>query len=274
MTHLNDGLGSICGGDGAIRVLAIDHRDSLRAVVGQATDADLIALKADLVASAAGVASGVMLDPAYGMQPSVLGRVPAGVGIIAALEAQGYLADSSVTHTTLMDGWDSMQARAAGARAAKFLALWDGKPDHDQLSTIGDARRDAHNAGLPLVLEPLPRGFDPYGPWVVEWVRVHAPLGADLYKLPFPGSVAACREVTNVLDRPWTVLSAGADFETFVDQLETAADAGAAGYIVGRAVWREAATIDRERRRAAIADVVVPRLSQLASLPLPPAVGP
>ena len=137
-------LSSLADHEGALRVLAIDHRDSLRAVMGgDVPDAELIALKADLAGALDGVASGVMLDPAFGMQRRVLEKVPARVGIIAALEAQGYLADASVTHTTLMHGWDAMQARAAGAHAAKFLALWDGTPDSRQTDTIADARRNA-----------------------------------------------------------------------------------------------------------------------------------
>lgn len=251
---------------GVFRVLAIDHRDSLRAVMGDATDEDLVAFKADLIRGVGRVASGVMLDPNYGMHPRVLSEVPAGIGIIAALEAQGYLADATVTHTTLMEGWSARQASAAGAHAAKFLALYDGEPNSRQDDTIADVRRASHNAGLPLILEPLPRGLDAYGPWVVDWVRAHASSGADLYKLPFPGSAEACQEVTELLDRPWTTLSAGVEFETFLSQLETAAAAGASGYIVGRAVWREAATMDLAARAEAIANLVTPRMQRLVEV--------
>ncbi len=266
-------LSALADRTGAIRVLAIDHRDSLRAVVGEASDQDLVDIKADLVEAIDGVASGVMLDPAFGMQASVLEQVPQGVGIIAALEAQGYLADESVTHTTLLEGWGATQARAAGAHAVKFLALWDGVTNRRQLSTIADAGRDARDAGIPLVLEPLPRGLDSYGPWVVEWVRAHTAARADLFKLPYPGSAAACREVSGLLDRPWTLLSAGVSFEDFVSQLRVASTAGAAGYIVGRAVWREAATTDRVRRTTAIRKLVIPRLERLGSMALPSALS-
>ena len=43
--------------------------------------------------------------------------------------------------------------------------------------------------------------------------------------------------------------------------------AGASGYIVGRAVWREAATLDRRVRTDAIRDQVIPRLRTLEALP-------
>ena len=149
------------------------------------------------------------------------------------------------------------------------MALWDGQSNRRQVSTIADARRDAHGVGLPLVLEPLPRGLDPYGAWVIEWARAHASSGADLYKLPYPGSPSACREVSALLDRPWALLSAGVSFETFLPQLEAAIGQGASGYIVGRAVWREAATLDRDARSQAIDDHVVPRLQRLADVSIP-----
>lgn len=262
-------LRSLTDASGTFRILAVDHRDSLQALVKEGTDADLIGLKADLVEAAVGFTSGVMLDPSYGMQPDVLRRVPAGAGIIAALEAQGYLADEAVTHTTLVSGWDALQARAAGAHAAKFLALWDGTPNPRQDDTIADARRTSHEAGLPLVLEPLPRGLDPYGSWVIEWARVHRSSGADVFKLPYPGSEASCLEVSAILEAPWVMLSAGADFDTFLGRLETAAATGASGYIVGRAVWREAATLDRTARSKAISNRVVPRLRRLSEVAFP-----
>lgn len=258
-------LTGIADAGGAIRVLAIDHRDSLEVLLDAASHREIVQLKSALVAEAGGIVSGVMLDPTYGLQSEVLGKVPAGVGVIAALEAQGYLNDASVTHTTL--GSEAAQVRAVGATAAKFLALWDGEPDSRQRDTIADARRSAHDAGLPLVLEPLPRGLDPFGSWVLDWCEEHADSGADLFKLPYPGSAANCEAATAALPAPWAILSAGVDFETFVAQAESADRAGASGYIVGRAVWREAATVDTAARSQAIADLVVPRLRQLASIP-------
>lgn len=122
------------------------------------------------------------------------------------------------------------------------------------------------SAGLPLVLEPLPRGLPVTGPWVLDWVDNHAGSGADLLKLPWPGSREACARITATIDVPWVVLSAGARFDTFLSQARTALAAGARGYIVGRAVWREAATTDATMRAAAIGELVVPRMDRLAEL--------
>ncbi len=256
---------------GMFRILALDHRDSLRVMVSpdrpdEIPAAALRELKADLVGGAAAEATGVMLDPEVGMDQEVVAAVPPDVGIIAALEAQGYLAEESVTSTTLLEDWSAARATAAGADAVKLLALWDGSPNPEQRSVIDRAGAEAHQAGVPLVLEPLPRRLPLTGDWVVDWAREHRGAQADLLKLPYPGSAEACRRLSELLDLPWVLLSAGAPFEDFLQQLETALGEGAAGYIAGRAVWREAATLDRTDRLAAIRQWVMPRLEQLAEI--------
>ena len=70
-----------------------------------------------------------MLEPEYSI-PQLLdaGAVPPGVGFLAALEAQGYLADPGAAPTTVLDGWSVAQAAASGAAAAKLLLPYH--PDH------------------------------------------------------------------------------------------------------------------------------------------------
>ncbi len=253
---------------GIIRALALDHRDSLRALLGpDQADADPIRRwKADLVRTASGRASAVMLDPEFGMHRVVLSNLEEGLGVIAAREAQGYLADDSVTHTTLLEGWSSGRAATLGAHAMKFLALWDGAENLAQSETIQRAIEEAHAARMPILLEPLPRRLPPSGPWVIDWVEVHGSAGADLLKLPHPGSADGCSEITKRVGVPWVILSAGADFDTFVHQTEDAVSAGASGYIAGRSIWREAATLVADERQRAIDRFVIPRLDRLSQI--------
>jgi tagatose-1,6-bisphosphate aldolase len=62
------------------------------------------------------------------------------------------------------------------------------------------------------------------------------------------------------------ILSAGVDFETFAHQAETACRAGAVGVLAGRAVWGEAATMDREERLAFFATVGRDRMTTLSRI--------
>lgn len=261
-------LARLTGTDGIVAVLAADHRDSLRVVLDpddhdSVSDHELRAIKIDLARACDESVTGIMLDPAVGMDAEVVAAVPPEIGIISALEAQGYLADESVTHTTLLDGWNAAIAASRGADVAKLLALWTGVESTDQREVVDAAVDDAHRSGMPLVLEPLPRGLPATGRWVLGWADAHVDTGADLFKLPYPGSAEACRALTEMLEAPWVLLSAGAGFDEFADQLATAVDAGAAGYIVGRAVWREAAVRDADARRRAVEELVVPRLATL-----------
>lgn len=271
--------------DGVFRVLAVDHRDSLRVFAApddpdSLSSDDLTRLKIDLVGAVAPFATGVMLEPEYSIpQVADAGVMPHGVGFFAALEAQGYLADPSAGTTTLC--WSPTEAAASGAACAKLLLPYH--PDHElaaaQRSVAHDTVAACHEAGLPIALEPLFHSLaDPSDRErvVLQTVDDFAASGADLLKLPFPvdpGLVtdeaarsSACRGITERCRQPWALLSGGGDFDSFAGQVDAAMSSGCAGYMVGRALWGEAARCSVEDRAAVIADVVVPRWHHLVTL--------
>ncbi len=107
---------------------------------------------------------------------------------------------------------------------------------------------DCERHGLPLFAEPLaPRtASTDRRSVVVESARQIGALGVDVLKLEFPGDGdstdswrEACHDVTAASPRPWTLLSAGVDFDTYTRQLTVACEAGASGFVVGRAVWND-----------------------------------
>ncbi|HTE03018.1 MAG TPA: tagatose 1,6-diphosphate aldolase [bacterium] len=49
-----------------------------------------------------------------------------------------------------------------------------------------------------------------------------------------------CREVDAAAQRPWVILSGGVDIREFLTNLELAIDAGASGFLCGRAIWKDA----------------------------------
>ncbi len=272
---------------GRFCVLAIDHRDSLRAFVSPddpaaVTAAEMTSLKIDLVRELAPSATGVMLEPEYSI-PQVLdaGVLPAGVGFVAALEAQGYLGRLGAEPTRLLEGWSVEAAAAAGAAGCKLLLPYHpdrplaGAQEGVAAGVIAECRR----VGIPLVLEPLYYDLD--GPAdrrrvVVETARRFAAAGPELLKLPFPVDAVhetdraewldACRDLAAQVPMPWVLLSGGGDFELFHEQVETALEAGAAGCMVGRALWGEAALAGRTDRTRVIREVVAPRFARLHRL--------
>jgi len=47
-----------------------------------------------------------------------------------------------------------------------------------------------------------------------------------------------CKELNDAAGAPWVILSAGVDIEEFLIQVEMACEAGASGFLCGRAIWK------------------------------------
>ena len=222
-----------------------------------------------------------MLEPEYSIPQLLDGTLPPGVGFTAALEAQGYMADPEAAPVALLDGWSVQAAADCGAAAAKLLVLY--RPDRPhataQEQAAADILAECRRVGIPLLVEPLFYGLDDPStrPQIVlDTVDRFAALGPEVLKLPFPVDAehdsdrtrwaAACSELSNRCDMPWTLLSGGGTFDVYRAQLETAMDSGCAGFTVGRALWGEAALAPPTDRPAVIDDLIAPRLAALRDL--------
>lgn len=259
---------------GRLHVIALDHRDSLRrelAACGLGEDADQVRrFKREVLAATTPYVSGVMLDPEWAW-PSFAteGVVDRGVGVICALEAQGYDADPLAGNRWL-DGWDPALLAASGADAAKLLVLY--RPDGSELAREQESlvRRSVEVCAeleLPIFVEPVPFGIDDateHGEAVVRTAERFAGFGPMVLKLPYPGDAACERLHEACAGTPWALLSWGVAFEQFADQLAHATAAGSRGYMVGRAVWREA--LDPATRQHALAELIPERMLRLRSI--------
>lgn len=267
-------------------VFAIDHRDSLRAFVrpddpDSLSATEITALKDQMVRAIAPEATGVMLEPEYSI-PQLIdsGAVPRGIGFTAALEAQGYLGDPEKGPTELLDGWSVEQAKASGASCAKLLLPY--RPDRPLAAAQEAVGRavvaECNRVGIPIVLEPLFYDLDDPSQrpkLVLETAMRFAAIGPDLLKLPFPVDpsdpdddhwYATCRAISEIAPMPWVLLSGGGSFDTYARQVEVAVSAGGSGFMVGRALWGEAALASAVDRDALLVDVVRPRMQRLRAL--------
>ena len=280
--------------DGKLVILAVDHRGNLRRALNPrdpaaVSDEELVAFKRDVVAALAPAASAVLLDPEYGVEQNITaGTLPGACGLIVALERTGYGGDPAARVTELVPGWDPHRAARTGASGAKLLVYY-----HPEAPTAPETealvRRTAAlcaEAEVPLFLEPLSYSPDPtrHGLTPEERRRVvletarrlTAIPGVDLLKAEFPLDVAAvpseaewlaaCQELTEASRVPWVLLSAGADFETYVLQVIAAARAGASGVAVGRAVWQEATEKSPADRGEFLTTVARPRMERVAAV--------
>jgi tagatose 1,6-diphosphate aldolase len=290
------GLAACSTPQGVFTILAVDHRDSLRAVLDP-TDPDGVPaqsvtdVKLWLLREMAEEATAVMLDPEYSAAQAIMTRaLPGTVGFLAALEAQGYLGDPSARQTALLDGWSVEKAKRLGAGGIKLLVLY--RPDvpaaDAQDRTIAAVIAECARYDIPLFLEPLAYAVEPgmtvddpsfaaqRRQIVVDTVRRLGALGPDVLKVQFPVDTRheadraiwadACAELDETSPVPWALLSGGDPYELFRDQVKIACEHGASGFMVGRALWREAVTTSPDERDGVLERLVRPRFRELAAI--------
>ncbi len=282
-------LDAVATPDGRLAILAIDQRGTLRSMLQAtampSTDADLSAFKVELVAALSPYASGVLLDNEYGTGPvNEVHALAEGTGLLVSSElSPGPKHGSEPVNVYIPERGPAWIAEQGGA-ALKFLVRW--RPDRpvvfgtrdltaETMEAVAAAIAACRSAGMPAVIEPLisklpdegSLASDYLADLVVESARRLATLQPDLLKLEWPGDAARCETITADLGAvPWALLSAGVEFEQFCDRVVTALDAGAVGFIAGRAIWGEAAGLFGQARTEFFTQTAAPRLQHLTGL--------
>lgn len=276
----------LAGPAGVVSGIAIDHRDSLRVYLEQQgltglTVAELRTLKRSLVRALAPASSALMLDAELGQAAFETDAVPASIGLIMPLEAQGYETGGDARVTTLLDDFSPAIALEYGADACKLLLPY--RVDDEATAALQDAlvvstAASCHALGLPLVIEPVvyrqstesSSAFaGAFQGLLLPAVARLQPLGADVLKVPFPvldlaaagepAATAACGELAQACgNTPWVLLGAGVGIDVFVDQIRLAGLAGASGFLAGRGIWGSALSRDPAEVERIARDVALP----------------
>lgn len=281
-----DRLGDIARPSGTFAMVAMDQRESLRAMFAEAMPGDIplerrVAFKVAVARILSPHASALLVDQREGLDPILAaGALDPACGLIIAADELVQPMGAAVDDTRLDESVDLNAAAERGAVAAKLLVIW--KPDRP-----ADVRADlvarflerSRAAGLPGIVEGVVR--PPAGVDETAWteredalLEATAELGAhrpDLYKAQVPLNgrgepddvVARCRRMTELLPCPWVVLSSGVAIDDFPGAVEAACRGGASGFLAGRAVWRDAIGPDPE---PALRERSVPRLQRLAEI--------
>jgi tagatose-1,6-bisphosphate aldolase len=282
-------LADIASTDGVFAIIAMDQRNTLRrmfqAVGIDPSEDDLRTAKADVARALTPAASGMLLDPTYGV-PSVTEAhaLAPGCGLLVAAEPSSRDSYNGEPRTRRDPELNANWVAAQGGDAVKFLVQLradrpvakGGEPDlaAEVLDVCQEIATDCSSAGLPSVIENLV--YELPGEQLSGKAREDAIVAAataldevdiDLLKLEYPGSPGGCRRLAEVLHRPWAVLSAGVPFEEFSDVLKIAFDeGGASGFIAGRSIWREALPLSRVERERFLDTVARPRLDDLVTV--------
>ncbi|HEU4907765.1 MAG TPA: hypothetical protein VFT17_02750 [Propionibacteriaceae bacterium] len=282
-------LADIASKDGVFAIIAMDQRNTLRrmfeAVGIEPSDENLLTVKADVARALTPVASGMLLDPTYGV-PAVTEAhaLAAPCGLLVAAEPAVRDNYNGEPRTRRDPELNAAWVAAQGGDALKFLVQLRadrstptaGEPDlsGEVLDVCREIITDCRSAGLPAVIENLVYalpGEELSGKArevaIIEAATALDELDIDLLKLEYPGSPDSCRRLADALHRPWAVLSAGVPFDQFSDVLKIAFDeGGASGFIAGRSIWREALPLSGVERQRFLDTVARPRLDDLVSV--------
>jgi len=280
--------------EGVFSILAIDHRNNLRRSLDprdpdSVSDEALVEFKLAVVRSLAPEASGVLIDPEYGVEPVITANaLPGKTGLIVAIERSGYVSSPNARMTELLPDWNVEKISRTGASGVKLLIYYH--PDAPTAPQIEDLTREVaqacSDAEIPLFLEPLSYSLDPdqrkltsqeRRRVVVETARRLTTIrGVDILKAEFPLDIVAatnetewleaCAELTEASAVPWVLLSAGVDFETYLHQVAVASRAGASGVAVGRAVWKEGIGLSPAERDRFLSGAGRDRMAKVTSL--------
>ncbi len=280
-------LAAIARESGTFAMVAMDQRESLRTMfddagAGRPGDEVLTRFKLDVGATLGPFASGFLIDREFGFEAvRADGFLPPGCGLILAADSLQQEAGGPVQETEVDEAVVAADADLAGVAAIKLLVIW--RRDDRRAHRVEMARRfiaAARQRGVLSVLEPVVRATSAElaeGSWdtdeaIREAARELSALGSSLYKVQVPRSGrgtpeelrSACEQLGEAITGPWVVLSQGVDLQDFAKAVTAACQAGASGFLAGRALWSDA--VGQGDVATRLRELSVPRLQRLVEI--------
>ncbi len=274
-------LGRLARPSGALAMVAIDQRESLRTMFAEArggavADETLVRFKEAVTETLAPIASAMLFDRPFGMSSfDLAGRVAPGCGRMVAADALTQAPGQLVESTDIDDEVSPEAMRDRGAAGLKLLLIW--RPDASRARNVDIARRFmemSRRAGLLGIVEAVvrPDAATSRETLILDAARELAAVRPDLYKceVPFQGKESnaaiaeVCEQISGILPCPWVVLSQGVPAEKFANAVEVACGKGASGFLAGRAIWAD--TVRADDYAAAIRALSVARLRDLIAI--------
>jgi tagatose 1,6-diphosphate aldolase len=280
--------------DGYFLICALDHlsdfQELLDSDVSRVTYQQTGEAKNQLIRTLADQCTAFLLDARFGLAQAIASRaLPGSVGLMASIEDEDYKPATATRKTRFRENWSTKQMKMLGADVCKLL--WFFRPDN----SVADHQRDVvkglveecTSLSIPLVVEPIwypLEGEDPTSTaWrerrvqgIIESAREAYELGTDMLKVEFPGYVdsdagkakalEACRQLDAAVTVPWVILSAGVNYDSFKAQVEIACNAGASGFLAGRSIWRDAASVSDPELKSKAGFDAVNRLAELTNI--------
>lgn len=270
---------------GGFSMLAVDQREAMRLMFAAAgvpapvTDRHLTDFKVNTAKILSPYASAILVDQQFCYHQIVEQNAIAKscAMIVAADEfipGNGIPVDSVV----IDKGVDAQAVKRDGGKALKLLVLWRSDEDPAQrLEMVRNFNQLCHANGLLSIIEPVvrpPRRGDVFDreQAIIEAAKELGDSGADLYKVEMPlygkgtqqALLNASQKLNEQINMPWVILSSGVDEKLFPRAVSVAMQAGASGFLAGRAVW--SSVVGLPDTELMLRDISVPKLQRLGEI--------
>lgn len=270
---------------GGFAMLAVDQREAMRMMFSAAgvpapvTDKQLTDFKVNTAKIVSPYASAILVDRQFCYRQIVEQNAIAQscAMIVAADEfipGNGLPVDSVVIDRNI----DPQGVKRDGGKALKLLVLWRSDEDPQQrLEMVREFNQLCHANGLLSIIEPVvrpPRRGDVFDreQAIIDAAKELGDSGADLYKVEMPLAgkgtqqelLTASQKLNEQINMPWVILSSGVDEKLFPRAVRMAMQAGASGFLAGRAVW--SSVVGLPETELMLRDISVPKLQRLGEI--------
>lgn len=269
------GLRRMADENGIFKMTAVDQRPPIKGPIArylgveEAPWEEVARFKGLLVETLQAQSTAMLLDPHFAI-PYGLDRLPPTKGLIVTLEDSLFEESDGGRLSASIDDWSANKIKRMGGDAVKVLAWY--RPDagatvlqaqQDYVKRVGE---DCARYDIPFLFELLVYPLASDAHQTKEYIEMQGKkaddvlasveefakpdYGVDVFKLESPvnasdadGSAAVQAvfdEMGRLAGRPWVMLSAGAGKAEFRKVLKHAFQAGASGFLAGRAIWLDA----------------------------------
>ncbi len=269
------GLRRMADENGIFKMTAVDQRPPIKNPIAkylgvqEAPWQEVARFKSLLVKTLQGESSAMLLDPHFAI-PDSLDHFSPTKGLIVTLEDSVFKETDNGRLSSSIDDWSVAKIKRMGGDAVKVLAWYRPDAGADVLSAQQDYVKkigeDCARHDIPFLFELLVYPLASDAHQTKEYIELQSKkaddvlasveefakpdYGVDVFKLESPvnaseadGSAkvqAIFDEMGQLAGRPWVMLSAGAGKTEFRNVLEHAFNAGASGFLAGRAIWLDA----------------------------------
>jgi tagatose 1,6-diphosphate aldolase len=249
--------------NGNYLMLACDHRENFKKYINpqfpeKVTDEETINAVKEIIKSINDDFSGILLDEKYSL--AAYKELYVDKPFALPLEKSNYeLIDNE--KVTILDKEPS-DIESLGAEATKILIYFDPnlKSAEEKSNLVKKVIEQSHKTELPIFLVIISEDTQNYERVIdsVDYFLKRSVI-PDVFVLEFPGSDYMCRKVSNSLGAvPWVMISGGADYILFKEQLKIAAENGCRGFVIGRSLWQEYFDIAESERKKHFLEFTLP----------------